>query len=116
MPFQPGKSGNPSGRPKSAVSIAKHAARETRDGTEVIDFLIATMRDPKAGRRERVACAVALLDRIAGKPLQPTELAVTLAQEHVLSYPPRWDEMTGTERAGWLLAHRQHLLTSGGEA
>lgn len=113
MPWIKGQSGNPLGRPRSAVSVAKHASRETRDGAEVVDFLLATMRDESASRRERVQCALALLDRIAGKPLQPSEVAVALAGEHVISYPSSWAEMSDGDRASWLLAHRARLLAGG---
>jgi hypothetical protein len=62
--FKPGQSGNPGGRPRSDVtSLARqHTA-------EAIAALVAALASP----RERVAAAVALLDRGWGKPKHQLE-------------------------------------------
>ena len=62
--FLPGTSGNPGGRPKDEVRVAKLARSYT---SEAIDTLVNLMRN---GRDERVrgTAAQALLDRGWGKP------------------------------------------------
>ena len=113
MPFKPGQSGNPLGRPKSAISIAKHVSRETNDGAELVDRLLEISRNEKCPLRERLQATSVLLDRLAGRPLQPSEVALAIASESAITYPPRWHEMSLGERGTWLLAHRSHLLSGG---
>jgi hypothetical protein len=62
--FQPGRSGNPSGRPKDLQSAQKLARSYT---TEAVQALVRGLKDPKL----YVAAASALLDRGWGKPTQP---------------------------------------------
>jgi len=70
MPFQPGQSGNPAGRPKSD-NIAKELAMQ--HGPEAVARLVQLMRDDDDRRVSLQATAI-LLDRAYGKPLQSTEL------------------------------------------
>jgi hypothetical protein len=65
MPFAPGQSGNPSGRPKEAAAVKALARQFT---TEAIEKLVELMRgdDKKLAR----AAAVDILDRAIGKPTQ----------------------------------------------
>jgi HEAT repeat protein len=58
--FAPGKSGNPGGRAKGIEALARAHTEEA------IATLVAALKSP----RERVAAAVALLDRGWGKPKQ----------------------------------------------
>ena len=67
MPFQPGQSGNPSGRPKENAEV-KALARKHTEGA--IATLASIMLDESAKGSERVAAAQALLDRGYGKPTQ----------------------------------------------
>lgn len=69
--FKPGKSGNPSGRPKSNEVIVALAQACTE---EAIETLAQIMRDESKPTAARVSAATALLDRGYGKPAQ----AITL--------------------------------------
>jgi hypothetical protein len=62
-PFPPGTSGNPGGRPKSALKIQELASRFSG---EAIEVLAQVMRE--GTERARVMAASALLDRAHGKP------------------------------------------------
>lgn len=80
--WNPGISGNPSGRPRRPDTIAarqifvtvKAAARALTQ--EAIDTLAAVMRDGKAPAAARISAAVALLDRGHGRPSQAVDLNV----------------------------------------
>ena len=65
MAFQPGQSGNPSGRPKENAAI-KALAREHTEAA--IAVLVGALSDENG--RTRIAAAEALLDRGYGKPSQ----------------------------------------------
>ena len=64
-PFQPGKSGNPGGRPRTVQSIQELARKHT---IEALDVLVQIMLNEKAPPNARVAAANTLLDRGYGKP------------------------------------------------
>lgn len=69
MPFQKGKSGNPSGRPKVDFEV-REAAR--LHGSAAITKLIEIMEGED--RRLALAAAQAILDRGYGKPVQGVEM------------------------------------------
>ena len=62
--WQPGQSGNPGGRPKAIVEVAK-AARELT--TEAITTLREIMRNNKATSSARVSAAVAYWNVAGGR-------------------------------------------------
>lgn len=68
MPFAPGQSGNPGGRPKESGHIKALARKHTEDAIAVLASILG---DPDAKGSERIAAAIALLDRGYGKPTQP---------------------------------------------
>lgn len=68
--FEPGKSGNPGGRPKTSLLLRELARSETEAN---IRFLIATRDNRKAPYTVRVAAVRELLDRGYGKAKQPIE-------------------------------------------
>ena len=63
--FQPGKSGNPGGRPKATHSIQELARKHAPEAIKTLAD-IAKKGTPGA----RVSAAIALLDRAYGKPPQ----------------------------------------------
>ena len=96
-PYKPGQSGNPSGRPKHQRDAAKQLARyiqeETRDGREILDFLLAVLRwTPAESLKFHVEhgfeavelehkqwAAAQLLDRGFGRPTQSIDLVAEVA-------------------------------------
>ena len=66
-PFQPGRSGNPGGRPKVVREGQDLARQHTPDAINaLVEVCNTAVRHPSA----RVAADVALLDRAYGKPAQ----------------------------------------------
>lgn len=82
--FEPGKSGNPRGRPKIPAEVRELARALS---VEAIETHAAIMRDVEAPPAARGASANAILDRAWGKPAQaitgedgegPVEVALTV--------------------------------------
>ncbi len=67
MPFEPGVSGNPGGRPKVVAEVRALARQHT---VKAVETLAIIMADSDEDGRTRVAAAVALLERGYGKPEQ----------------------------------------------
>lgn len=67
MPFKPGQSGNPGGRPKELNEVRDMARRHT---VAAINTLVRLMREADKDS-VRCAAACALLDRGYGKATQP---------------------------------------------
>ena len=69
MPFKPGQSGNPGGKPKIPKEVQTLARQYT---AEAVKALTDALKNP----RERVAAATELLNRGWGKPRQVIEATV----------------------------------------
>lgn len=65
--FQPGQSGNPSGRPKELAHVKELARAQTENAIKTLIEIASGVEHPSPAR---VAAATALLDRGWGKPTQ----------------------------------------------
>jgi hypothetical protein len=63
--FRPGQSGCPGG---GAGEFARRVRAAVRDGRDLIDFLVAVMRDERERTRDRLAAAAELANRGWGRP------------------------------------------------
>lgn len=68
MPFQPGQSGNPGGRPRENKEVRALARQH---GIEAIEKLVEWMRGENA--KASISAANSILDRAFGKPSQPVD-------------------------------------------
>lgn len=69
-PFEKGKSGNPTGRPKVPAHIREMARALTE---EAINTAAEIMRNPEETGTARMSAVNAILDRGWGKPTQPLD-------------------------------------------
>lgn len=80
-PFPKGVSGNPGGRPRGLVAKIR---LETREGEELVAFMLRVFRNAKAKDRDRMEAATWLADRGFGRPVQTVETTprrITIFQE-----------------------------------
>jgi hypothetical protein len=93
---------NPSGRPRGAAGLARYIAEQTAGGHELVDRLLAIVRSDNASTRDASAAVFALLDRLAGKPLQQSEIAAIARVEHIAALPAGWTALTLEQRRTFL--------------
>jgi hypothetical protein len=101
--FAVGNSGG--GRPKGWSTIAKMVAEATSDGRELVEFALATFRDPERTHGERMAAHAWLSDRGYGRPVQATEIYAEVSA----GVRPNFGAMTIEERIAYLKVHRPDL-------
>lgn len=92
--WQPGQSGNPSGRPKGTRELSHLVLEATNHGTELVDTLVAISRgtlpeilDGKETKevtvKDRLRAVEMLLDRGYGKPPGTLEVSGNLNVNHL---------------------------------
>jgi len=79
--FQPGQSGNPSGRPRQRVDFDRAARRQAKASLRT---MIVLRDDEKASKAVRLDAAQAILDRAWGKPIAPSEASLNVGGTVVL--------------------------------
>lgn len=103
--FQPGQSGNPSGRPKMDITIRDLARGYTE---EAIETLAEIMKNPKSPPSCRTQAACALLDRGWGKPAQFIEAHHTGGGSYMDFLDMLADQ---DEKDPWVKSHLEKLDT-----
>jgi len=68
--FLPGNKANPGGRPKGLAALVR---AETRDGAELVAYMLNVLRTPRQPTALRMAAAQWLADRGFGKAVQTVE-------------------------------------------
>ena len=69
--FRPGNSANPGGRPKGLAHLVRD---HTRDGAELVEFMLRVLRGKRQPLRYRLEAAAWLADRGFGKALQQLDV------------------------------------------
>ena len=94
-PFQPGQSGNPSGRPKMPEGLK---ARITKLASkEAVDVLEAALKD--SDPKVKLQAAAMLMDRAWGKAITPSDVKVTngdLNADHLRALQSRMKQRPDT--------------------
>lgn len=70
-PFEKGKSGNPSGRPKTDERVMNALKAASLDAANT---LVDLMNDPQTPAKLRISAATAILDRVYGRPAQHVDI------------------------------------------
>ena len=97
--WQPGVSGNPSGRKKRGDALAEHV-RALVDPKQLVASLLALAQHAGARPSDRLSAINQLLDRGWGKPIATTEIDATVNAADMV--PAGYERMSPEERAAWL--------------
>jgi hypothetical protein len=73
--FLPGNRANPGGRPKGLAALVRE---ETKDGAELVAYMLAVLRHPKQPTALRMAAAQWLADRGFGKAVAVLEAEISV--------------------------------------
>lgn len=91
-PFQPGQSGNPSGRPKLTPEALDLQAACRAKTTEALDVLLRIMTSGE-NERNQMAAAIAIIERGHGKAKESLELSgglsLSIAEQIKLAHANR---------------------------
>ncbi len=91
MPFQPGTSGNPSGRPKVTLADGRSLSEVAREHTvAAINVLLEVAQSKEQPAAARVSAATALLDRGWGRPTQAIVANVDMSASLVHKPMQEW--------------------------
>lgn len=75
-PFQPGQSGNPSGRPKGSAGLPARIRELTNDGEDVVQYFVDVFKgEHELSEKHRHDAATWLADRLWGKAVASMELS-----------------------------------------
>ena len=81
--FLPGNNANPNGRPKGIAALVQ---AETRDGGELVGYLLRVLRDTGQKTELRMQAAQVLLDRGFGKAVQQLEGTVATTVDATVTH------------------------------
>jgi hypothetical protein len=86
QPFQPGRSGNPNGRPKLGVALAEKVRKATKEGNSLVRLLVE-IADGGFGAKisDRLAATEMLLSRGWGKSVSQVEITADVQVQHSLA-------------------------------
>ena len=75
-PYKKGQSGNPSGRPKRTMDLAKKIMEKTQDGEELVEKLLSLARGEvkRARPADQIKAIEMLFDRAYGKSVSHTDV------------------------------------------
>lgn len=84
MPFSPGQSGNPGGRPSPRADLARRVRDAVGDCVhDVVAALLDVARDPRASHRDRVAACREILARGWARPARVPDAETARAADEL---------------------------------